>query len=193
MNRMLRHRPRPSTAIASLALALALCGTSYAAVSRLMPKNSVGSSQVINGSLQKGDLSKTAVAALHGARGPQGLKGLPGPPGAAGAKGEQGVPGAQGALGPQGLPGVALLRPGPSATPLPKLDSGGVPGNGVGQSSAATIGADGVGLISYLDTTNHDLKVAHCDNALCTSAEIHTLDTNATAFFGTSIAIGADG
>src|SRR5262249_57050702 len=99
MNRMLRHRPRPSTAIASLALALALGGTSYAAASRLMPKNSVGSAQVIDGSLQKGDLSKAAIAALHGARGSQGLRGLPGPPGAAGVKGDQGVPRAQGALG----------------------------------------------------------------------------------------------
>src|SRR5215475_5718157 len=181
MNRMLRHRPRPSTAIACLALALALGGTSYAAVSRLMPKNSVGSAQVINGSLQKADLSKTAIAALHGARGSRGLQGPSGPAGASGAKGDPGAPGAQGALGPQGLAGVAVLRPGPSADTLTTLDIGG----DVGQSSSATIGADGLGLIGYYDVTNHALKVAHCDNTVCTSAESHTLDGNATTVFGT--------
>ncbi|PZC45289.1 MAG: hypothetical protein C1O27_002468 [Chloroflexi bacterium] len=30
-----------------------------------------------------------------------------------------------------------------------------------------TIGADGLGLISYWDLTNADLKVAHCENAFC--------------------------
>src|SRR5215470_6123108 len=166
MNRLLRRRPRPATAMACLALALALGGTSYAAVSRLMPRNSVGSAQVINGSLQKADLSRTAIAALHGARGPQGIRGPSGPPGAQGAKGDPGAPGAQGALGPQGLPGLAVLRPGPSADTLTTLDSGG----DVGQSSSATIGADGLGLISYYDVTNNALKVAHCDNTVCTNA-----------------------
>jgi len=31
-----------------------------------------------------------------------------------------------------------------------------------------TIGADGLGLISYYDNWWADLKVAHCDNLFCT-------------------------
>jgi len=39
----------------------------------------------------------------------------------------------------------------------------------VGQYTSVTIGVDGLGLISYYDVTNQDLKVAHCASALCTS------------------------
>jgi hypothetical protein len=77
--------------IALIALFVALGGTSYAALK--IPRNSVGSPQVINGSLQKADLSKKAVAALKGNRGAQGAQGSPGPAGA---------PGAAGATGPAG-------------------------------------------------------------------------------------------
>jgi hypothetical protein len=37
----------------------------------------------------------------------------------------------------------------------------------VGQYTSITTGADGLGLISYYDTTNGNLKVAHCANYLC--------------------------
>ena len=40
-----------------------------------------------------------------------------------------------------------------------------------------TIGADGLGLISYFDETNDDLKVAHCSNTNCTAATITSLTT----------------
>jgi hypothetical protein len=43
------------------------------------------------------------------------------------------------------------------------LDS---PGN-VGGYTSVTVGADGLGLISYHDATIVDLKVAHCANTLC--------------------------
>ena len=55
--------------VAYLALFFALCGTSYGAAASLLPKNSVSSAQVVNGSLKKADLSAAAVTALHGARG----------------------------------------------------------------------------------------------------------------------------
>jgi hypothetical protein len=42
-----------------LALFFALGGTSFAAANALLPRNSVGTSQVINGSLQTSDLSNT--------------------------------------------------------------------------------------------------------------------------------------
>jgi hypothetical protein len=73
-----------------LALFFALGGTSYAAGNALLPKNSVGSRQVINGSLQSADLSRKARRALKGNRG------LPGTPGAPGAKGDRGDPGPPG-------------------------------------------------------------------------------------------------
>jgi len=50
--------------IALLALFFALGGTAVAASNSLLPRNSVGSAQVINGSLQKKDLAGKAVKAL---------------------------------------------------------------------------------------------------------------------------------
>ncbi|PZC45030.1 MAG: hypothetical protein C1O27_002540, partial [Chloroflexi bacterium] len=47
----------------------------------------------------------------------------------------------------------------------------------VGKYTSVTTGADGLGLISYYDHTNQDLKVAHCSNAACTEATITTLDS----------------
>jgi len=93
--------------VAYLALFVALSSSGYAAVSKLVPKNSVGSAQVINGSLQKADLSRRAVAALHGARGARGPQGIQGIQGPQGSQGLQGAPGAPGAAGQQGPPGIA--------------------------------------------------------------------------------------
>ena len=93
--------------VAYIALFFALCGTAYGAASTLLPKNSVGSAQVINGSLKKIDLGAPAIAALRGARGqrgPQGIQGQQGPPGERGAQGAQGL---QGVPGIQGVPGTA--------------------------------------------------------------------------------------
>jgi hypothetical protein len=85
--------PSPAIAISLVALFVVLGGTGYAVV-RLVPRNSVGSAQVVNGSLQKVDLSKKAAAAL---KGNAGRRGPQGPPGAAGVAGPAG---AQGATGP---------------------------------------------------------------------------------------------
>jgi hypothetical protein len=102
--------------IAYLALLVALSSTSYAAATKLLPRNSVGTAQVVNGSLQKLDLSSKAVASLRGARGPRGLRGPTGPQGLTGAQGAQGPQGLQGLRGSPGLngtPGVQGPR-GPS-------------------------------------------------------------------------------
>ena len=42
-----------------------------------------------------------------------------------------------------------------------------VDGGLLGLYTSATIGADGLGLISYYDDTNANLKVAHCANTFC--------------------------
>ena len=75
--------------VAYLALFFALGGTSFAAVNAL-PKNSVGSPQIKNGSIQKIDISKKTVSALRGLRGPRGLQGIQGIQGIQGVKGDKG-------------------------------------------------------------------------------------------------------
>ena len=72
----------PALVVSLIALLIALGGTSYAALS--IPRNSVGSAQVINGSLQSVDLSKQAAAALKGKAGSQGIPGTTGQAGAIG-------------------------------------------------------------------------------------------------------------
>lgn len=86
-NRVFQHLRR--NLVAYLALFVALSSTGYAASAKLLPKNSVGSAQVINGSLLKSDLGKKTVAALRGARGPQGLSGPTGTQGLTGLRGRR--------------------------------------------------------------------------------------------------------
>ena len=74
------------------------------------------------------------------------------------------------------------------------LDSAG----DVGYYTSIAIGSDGQGqssdpLISYYDNTNGDLKVAHCNDAACSSASTYTLDSAGDVGYGTSLAIGSDG
>ena len=78
------------------------------------------------------------------------------------------------------------LRP-PTANAITTIDSDGL----VGTSSSATIGTDGLALISYLDLSNDRLKVAHCENVACTSATTATVDASRAA--RTSVTIGSDG
>ena len=63
----------------------------------------------------------------------------------------------------------------------------------VGTDPSIAIGSDGLGLIAYHDQINVNLKVAHCDNILCTSATLSTIDSTGDVGRYTSIAIGSDG
>ena len=63
----------------------------------------------------------------------------------------------------------------------------------MGWYASITIGADGLGLISYYRFTSGDLKVAHCSNTNCTTATISTLDATGDVGYYTSVTIGADG
>jgi hypothetical protein len=106
--------------LALLAMFVALGGTSVAATNALVPRNSVASPQVVNGSLLRADLAKKTIKALKGNHGPRGLVGPKGPTGAQGPAGSdstvpgpQGlagadstVPGAQGPAGPTGATGA---------------------------------------------------------------------------------------
>lgn len=88
------------SATALLAVLLFATPLGHAAGGLVLPRNSVGTAQVVDGSLRKSDFSRKAIAALRGARGATGPQGIPGPRGVAGAKGEKGDPGA--ATGPAG-------------------------------------------------------------------------------------------
>ena len=134
--------------LALLALFVALGGTSFAAGNALLARNSVGTAQVINGSLQTIDLRKDALKALKGntgPRGPAGTQGAPGAPGAPGATGAQGVQGSPGATGAQGAPGA----PGQPATKLfVAMDADGTLTKNSGATLATRAGA-GVYRISF--------------------------------------------
>ena len=106
MKRIRFRKLSPATAISVVALFVALGGTSYGAVTKLLPRNSVGSAQIVNGSLQSVDLSKQARASLKGLRGVAGSQGATGAAGPQGPRGDTGAAGAQGPQGPKGDTGA---------------------------------------------------------------------------------------
>ena len=72
----------------------------------------------------------------------------------------------------------------------------------VGAYAAVAFGTDEKAMISYWDMTNNDLKVAHCDNADCTTVFAssiyefpgnHDDDSGSVLYYPTAIAFGADG
>ena len=79
----------------------------------------------------------------------------------------------------------------PASVTLRTLDSIG----DVGWYNSIAIGTDGFPVISYLDTTNYDLKVAKCGDASCTPASVTPQTVDSTGNLGayTSLAIGTDG
>jgi hypothetical protein len=77
---VIKRRPSPAVVLSLVALFVALGGTSYAAT-KLLPKNSVGSAQVVNHSLLNVDFKSGQLP--RGATGPQGPAGPAGPQGPA--------------------------------------------------------------------------------------------------------------
>lgn len=105
-------RPTYANVVATVALFVALGGTTYAATQ--LPRNSVGSAQlkknavtgakVKDGSLQAADFVPGGVPA-----GPKGDAGPVGPTGPAGVTGPQGKQGPEGPPGPPGLSGYVQV------------------------------------------------------------------------------------
>jgi hypothetical protein len=91
--------------VATLALFLALGGGAYAAVK--LPKNSVTSTQVKNGSLTAKDFKKGQLKGKNGPQGPSGAQGAQGDRGPAGPAGPPGLTGEQGDKGTPGADGSA--------------------------------------------------------------------------------------
>lgn len=103
-----RRRPTPAMVVALVALAVALGGTGYAAIT--LPRNSVGPDQIRRNAVRSAEIKNRSVrlADLHRTAriaGPQGPAGPQGAPGAAGAAGE---PGPKGDKGDTGAPGSAV-------------------------------------------------------------------------------------
>src|SRR5689334_11727575 len=122
MHWLRRHRPSPALVVACLALAVALGGTSYAAV--VLPAGSVGTRQLRNGAVVESKVKDHSLLARDFARGQ-----LP-----AGPAGPQGV---EGDTGPQGDPATkyfAIIKP---ADPQPTV---GTQSGGVGVSRGDALG-----------------------------------------------------
>jgi hypothetical protein len=90
--------------VACLALAISLGGTSFAAVTAALPRNSVGPVQLRNNAVtgpkvKNGTLTRADFVAGTLLRGPQGLQGPPGAQGPQGIKGDKGDKGDSGAVG----------------------------------------------------------------------------------------------
>jgi len=73
------------------------------------------------------------------------------------------------------------------------VDDGGYLYANVGSDTSVTVGVDGLGLISYRESSAGRLKVAHCENFTCSSATAYTLDSGGDVEFDTSVTIGAGG
>ena len=104
MTRLRRIKPSPSMVVAAIALLVALGGTSIAAVTVVLPRNSVGTLQlqdnaVVSSKVKNGSLLARDFRSGQLPRGLRGLRGLEGPPGPAGAAGTAGPAGATGPAG----------------------------------------------------------------------------------------------
>jgi len=92
------RRPSPAMVVACLALLVALTGTGVAAVSQIVPRNSVGSAQLKSNAVVSAKVKNRSLLALDFKAGQ-----LPaGPPGAAGPAGPAGAAGPAGPAGPAG-------------------------------------------------------------------------------------------
>ena len=109
MKRILRFRPSPAMVIACIALAVALGGTSYAAIT--LPAGSVGTKQLKRNAVNSAKVKNRSLLAIDFRRG-QLPAGARGPQGATGATGATGAPGATGPAGPfpATLPAGQTLR-----------------------------------------------------------------------------------
>jgi hypothetical protein len=106
MSKLRKHRPSPALIVASLALLVALGGTSYAAVLQV-PRNSVGTLQLQRNAVKAAKIAPNVVRTGHVLDGtllvadfkagqiPQGPKGDKGDRGAPGPKGDPGLSGLQ--------------------------------------------------------------------------------------------------
>ena len=193
----LRSQLTYANVMASVAVFVALGGTSVAAVS--LKRNSVGSKQVKKGAIKEAHLLNGAVTSPKvrngsllltdfkagqipaGARGAQGARGPQGLRGAAGAQGTAGTSGAPGDPGDPGAPGVSGLVQ-VFATPVPNPP-------GMQTSSTATCPAGKTVIAGGANTAgNHDMQV---NASYPNGSSAWTVRVNNTASSGISPTFGA--
>ncbi|CAB4900760.1 unannotated protein [freshwater metagenome] len=75
------------------------------------------------------------------------------------------------------------------ATDLTTVDATGW----TGLHTSVAIGTDTFPVVSYWNASSGDLRVAHCNNAACTTATLTTVDAAGATGLFTSVAIGDDG
>lgn len=160
---------KASTALALIALFIALGGSSYAAFS--LPKNSVTTKQVKNHSLLRADFKRGQLP-----RGPQGEPGV------------DGVPGPQGPQGPPGPVNLATLQTANGATdyvaPLDVGSSEAVCPSGTKAVSGggAVISGAGDGMaVSQATSDRHSWFVIAVNNSSSTTETIQAVAYCATA------------
>ena len=105
------------------------------------------------------------------------------------------VTGGQSCPAQQVLTGInpdGTLACGPPVLPFQVLNTVDETGTAGVQPSMA-IGTDGLPIISYYDSASQDLKIAHCEDVLCSTAFVDTKDSVGNVGSESSIAIGADG
>jgi hypothetical protein len=66
-------------------------------------------------------------------------------------------------------------------------------GEGSGEDISLAIGNDGYAVISYFHSSSTDLRVAHCENTVCTVSTVSAIDTYLVVGMDTSITLGSDG
>ena len=113
MTWIFRRRPSPAMIVACIALLVSLGGTSVAAVSQLVPRNSVGTAQLRVGAVTNAKVRNNAITSakvqnrslLRGDFAPGQL-----PAGPTGPQGPAGPAGPAGAAGPAGVIGAITVR-----------------------------------------------------------------------------------
>src|SRR5439155_869968 len=148
----------------------------------------------------RGPRGRRGPRGFRGARGPQGLEGAAGP---AGPRGIQGARGAKGDTGARGLTieirdYCARANANPYAYPdAPcRAQSYAVDSqDNVGWTPSIAIGIDGNPVISYAKGSTGDLKVARCNDPLCSNGDetLSTVESADDVGREDSLAIAADG
>ncbi|MGI9188032.1 MAG: collagen-like triple helix repeat-containing protein [Gaiellales bacterium] len=178
--------------LATVALFLALGGTSYAVTA--LPRNSVGTKQLKARAVTKGKVAKNAIDGSHVRDGSLSsvdfaagtlLRGERGEPGAAGPQGIPGAAGSTGDTGPQGVQGPAgtLDAPGFATSTILSATNP--------RDTAVAIGSDGYAVIAAVSAPT--VYVSHCENLACSAATTTQIATGGSTAGGTSIAINSQG